>query len=1055
MTGPKFKISNLTSSTCCLALIILALSLRLAPLGRYVTPDEPAWTYRVIRFADALAARDWAAVPSPGHPGVTTMWLGSLGVVVRRLLNPAESTAHLAWIRRMAWLAPENDEAFRHLDFFLLGGRIVFALVTTLGLAILYPLLTRLFDRRVASLTIGLLAFDPFLVGHSGLIHTDALLATFTLLALVSALNGLREPRRAVWWALSGLFTGLATLTKTPAIILIPLIMLLQATAHLRQSPARHCSLVVVHWSLFILIVTITYFTLNPSLWADPASAFHTISAFAGRHVEMAQRPIFFAGQMVYDPGPVFYPAVFLFRVSPVVLVGLVIGLITLRRLPAERRLAFLLLLAFALVFGTLMSLGTKKHDRYLLPVFPPLTLAAALGLSRLAHPTLRSSNLPIPQFLTLALQALITLVFLFYPLTYADPLVGGPWVAARVLSVDWGEGVGAAARWLNRQPDAGQLVATTDAVPSLASLFAGHAVPLDQATLADYIIQPGPHTPASPYQVAHTVTLGFLNHATIYINTAAAEQATYLTNHAAPDDVILLDADTPLPRHYTGPGTLAAITDLPSQATVADRIAELSADCSHIWLVADPAAAPITAAHLHQSIQSIAAPVSTVTVASATITRYAPYQSPASSSQSPIATLGSQIILIDALLPMTSVNDPFPVFLRWQVPQPTPTDLHVSLYLRDAADHPWDEVGQLALNNVTFPTSAWETDEWADQMLILKPPKHTPPGIYSIQLIVSDGTGAQLGAWNADDKFQGVRIHLGNVEIAPLEQPTGAALCSGQPLTAHPFTTCVPDLPPQAIPSGDTLQLRLNWSAETPPQSDYRIRWRLADDGVVVTEHIAPLSSHPTSRWRKGDSFDAIYDLRIDPTVPAGVYDLTLNILDPDDQALWADDEALTTVEVLPRDRLFDLPGDIAHPLDLMLGDVVHLRGFDLDRTEAMPGDTLPLILYWQGDGPTDIAYTVFVHLVGPDGLPHGQLDYHPAGGTAPTTSWAPGQVIVDELALPVADDASTGTYHVAVGMYDAASGGRLPIADASGQSLPDDQAILPIEITVAGGQP
>jgi hypothetical protein len=55
-----------------------------------------------------------------------------------------------------------------------------------------------------------------------------------------------------------------------------------------------------------------------------------------------------------------------------------------------------------------------------------------------------------------------------------------------------------------------------------------------------------------------------------------------------------------------------------------------------------------------------------------------------------------------------------------------------------------------------------------------------------------------------------------------------------------------------------------------------------------------------------------------------------------------------------------------------------------------------------------------------------------------------------VDTLVLPIAADAASGTYHIAVGLYDAASGGRLPVTDASGQRLPDDQVILPIEITV-----
>jgi len=1052
-----------------------AFLLRLAPLGRYVTPDEPAWVYRAIRFADALVARDWAAVPSTGHPGVTAMWLGALGVAVRRLLSPAESVAHLDWIRRLAWLAPENGEAFRHLAFFLPYGRVAVALVTTLGLVALYPLLARLFDRRVALLTVALLALDPFLIGHSGLLHTDALLATFGLLALVSALNGLREPRRAVWWALSGLLAGLALLTKTPALILLPFILLLLAIGWLSHIP--HCvgglrrSLFI--GSLFYCSLFITLSALYPALWADPAGTLRTLFAFAGRHVEMAQRPIFFAGQMTYAPGLAFYPVVFLFRVSPVVLVGLLVGLARVRRLPADCRFAFLALLAFAVGFGALMSLGAKKHDRYLLPVFPPFTLAAALGLASLL-PASRNSQSAIVHcslFIIIAIQLAIMLPFTPYPLTYFNPIAGGPWGAARVLSVDWGEGMGAAARWLNQLPDADRLTVAASSVPSLASLFVGHTVSLDRASLADYLVhaanQPTNQLTNQPTnqltnQPAHTVHLGFLDHAIVLTNTASFEQAAYLSAHVGPDDLILLDADTPLLRCYTGPGTIVSVADLPDRATVAARLAELSTGRSRLWLVADPAASPITAAEVRRGLEAIATPVSTATVASATLTRYATRNTQHVIRDTQFATFGGQLTLIAALPPTDPINAPFPVFLRWQVPGPTPTDLYASLYLRDQAGHLWAEVGQLVHNDVTFPTSAWAPGEWADNVLTLKPPERIPPGTYAVQLTVADSGGAQLGAWDADGQFRGVRVPLGDVEIAPPAEPVGAAACAeGRTLAAGPLLACLPDLPPQAVPSGDMLTLALTWSAATPPLTgrggggaDYTVRWRLVDGaGSVALEQTAHLSPYATSRWRAGDSFEARYDLRLNPTLPAAVYTLALNVLAPDGRPLWAEDETLTTVEILPRDRSFELPADIAHPLDLTLGDVVHLRGFDLDRTQATPGDTLALTLYWQADGPTDLDYTVFVHLVGPDGRPHGQVDRQPAGGAAPTTSWAPGQVIVDEIALPVAADAPAGTYHIAVGMYDAASGARLPVTDASGQSLPDDQAALPVEITVAGG--
>ncbi len=1065
---------HLISVVCYLTLLLLAFLLRLAPLGRYVTPDEPAWVYRSIRFSDALAAGDWAAVPSTGHPGVTTMWLGTLSVSLQRLLSPAESAAHLDWIHRLAWLDPENGEAFSHLTSFLTGGRIAIALTTTAGLAVLYPLLQRLLDRQTALLAVGLLAFDPFLIGHSGLLHTDALLATFTLLALAAALNGFHEPRRAVWWALSGLFTGLALLTKTPAIILLPFIPLIQLIAHLHQSPIanlqsliRLSSFFVSLSLLFILATAATCLALYPALWANPIETLDTLFAFTERHVEMAQRPIFFAGEMTYNPGPLFYPAVLLFRTSPIVLIGLVVGLIALRRFPAERRFVFLTLLAFAVAFGTLMSLGVKKHDRYLLPALPPLALAAALGIGALARSTkYPSTRLPISQSLIsnspFLLQALIALAFALHPLTHANPLAGGPWVAGRVLDLDWGEGMGEAARWLNRQPNAEQLGVAAGSVPTFAPLFKGHTVPLDRTSLADYIALPTSHTPAPAYPVAHTITISLLDHTVIYTNTAPIEQAAFLAAHAKSDDLILLDADTPLLRRYTGPGTLVSLADLPTQAAIAQRLNEYVDGRSRIWLVAFPAASSFAAAYVSQSVEAIAAPVGTKPVGLGTITQFTIHDTPISNlhgrtrPQSPrtyssaISNFG-QITLLDAQLH----NDAGPIrtLLRWQVPSPTPTDLYFSLYLTDADGHTWDDVGQLVLDEFTFPTTHWHSNAWSDQSLRLTPPERTPPGSYTVRLTVTDGTGAQLGAWDAEGAFQGVRVALGEVEIASPARPAGQVHCTqGQQIIAEPLIACITEPPTQAVPSGDTFTVVVTWSTDTPPEDDYAVRWRLVRNGVAALEHIVPLSTYPTSNWRAGDSFESRYDLRIDPAVPAGDYDLALSVFDPDGDPLRAEDEAVGTVEVLHRDRQFDLPADIGHPLNLTLGDTIHLRGFDLDATEGAPGDVLPLTLYWQGDGPTDIDYTVFVHLVGPDGLPHGQLDTFPGAGSAPTTSWAPGQVVVNELALPIAEDAAPGTYHIAVGLYDAASGGRPPITDSSGQRLPNDQAILPIGISVEG---
>ncbi len=100
----------------------------------------------------------------------------------------------------------------------------------------------------------------------------------------------------------------------------------------------------------------------------------------------------------------------------------------------------------------------------------------------------------------------------------------------------------------------------------------------------------------------------------------------------------------------------------------------------------------------------------------------------------------------------------------------------------------------------------------------------------------------------------------------------------------------------------------------------------------------------------------------------------------------------------------------------------------------DRLPADgRLPVTLFWSAEQPPATDYTVFVHVVGPDGQMVGQWDQVPAAGKAPTSGWAPGQLIADEYRVPLQAAAGDGPYQVYVGMYDPATGTRLDVASAS----------------------
>lgn len=130
-------------------------------------------------------------------------------------------------------------------------------------------------------------------------------------------------------------------------------------------------------------------------------------------------------------------------------------------------------------------------------------------------------------------------------------------------------------------------------------------------------------------------------------------------------------------------------------------------------------------------------------------------------------------------------------------------------------------------------------------------------------------------------------------------------------------------------------------------------------------------------------------------------------------------------------------------------IGDSVRLLGYSLDVDEFRPGDTFYLTLYWQALASLDEDYTVFTHLLGEHNpATNGPLwaghDGQPDGGQYPTTSWQPGEVILDVHPLMIPADAPPGEYQFEAGLYLLETMTRLSASDAAGNPLAADAVIL-----------
>jgi hypothetical protein len=134
-----------------------------------------------------------------------------------------------------------------------------------------------------------------------------------------------------------------------------------------------------------------------------------------------------------------------------------------------------------------------------------------------------------------------------------------------------------------------------------------------------------------------------------------------------------------------------------------------------------------------------------------------------------------------------------------------------------------------------------------------------------------------------------------------------------------------------------------------------------------------------------------------------------------------------------------------ITYPLDADIGQGVRLLGYDFSPKEVLPGEAVYLTLYWEALDSPLADYTVFTHLLDPEGQLQGQRDSQPQNGMYPTYLWDRGERIQDTYELFVDPRASSGTYDFSVGMYILETLERQPIVTSTGKELPERSLQFP----------
>ena len=238
----------------------------------------------------------------------------------------------------------------------------------------------------------------------------------------------------------------------------------------------------------------------------------------------------------------------------------------------------------------------------------------------------------------------------------------------------------------------------------------------------------------------------------------------------------------------------------------------------------------------------------------------------------------------------------------------------------------------------------------------------------------------------------------------------------------------------PLNVIQGGLLQVDARWGSDGAANRDYSICLSLshASGGIAQTD-CKPLSpTWPPSQWAADEIVRDSHMLLVDPSLPPGPYTMSLSLMDSDTEVVTGHPASIGSIQVDPLRP--------THSLEAFWEDVILLQGYDLSQSE----ESLELTLYWQARRKMATSYKIFVHVIDPDsGTIVAQDDAVPRRWTYPTTDWQRDEVVRDVIPLSL-NGVPPGRYSLWVGLYDQATGERLPVYAADGERHPGNAVTL-----------
>lgn len=472
-------------------LVFLAIWLpRAIALDVFVTVDEPQWLYRSSNFYYTLAQREFgqtSLTPGSGKnltPGVLTMWVETFAYLI-------EFPEYRGFGQGL-FTDPSQIEKFlvskdvNPLEI-LVTARQIFAVWNATILLFAFGITHRLFGLWPSLLGFLLIAFEPYHIALTKIAHLDGPMSGLMLLSVLAFVAYVYDGRRVLYLIVSAVACGLAILTKQPGILLIPFMGLISLLLIFKRWNSQTEKEKPLFWSwvrpiIFRLVLwggiaIFTIILLWPEMWVDPIGIFSDLLRVSANQTRDTQ--------MVLPEGVAELPSLrfnvenmiryipsYLWHTTPIIIFGLLAALIAYIRKAGLfaskkiREVVFTLVL-FVLTFVVPITIASTTSHRYIIPIYLPLNLIAALGWVEAAAWLKRNLSKPLRKYAPPALLVGIVSAQLFlaagshpYYFTYFNPLLGGSKRAGEVFEsgIGLGEGLDQAAAYLNDKPDSEKL---------------------------------------------------------------------------------------------------------------------------------------------------------------------------------------------------------------------------------------------------------------------------------------------------------------------------------------------------------------------------------------------------------------------------------------------------------------------------------------------------------------------------------------------------------------------------------------------------------------------